>query len=288
MEEKQTLKNAPSLLLDSRLITGVRFTIYDYKIVRCGDYLQVYFYSKKQVRNDIKNLYINDLKNKGNQIKFDFQESNKNNDCVKNNNLNDIEHRNIIRTKLNCQRLAKANAKDWTSFITLTYAENMQDIKQAKIELNYFIKNVKKVKKDFKYIAITEFQKRGAIHFHLLTNLSLQDNYIIIKQKDNNKYYNVKYWSKGFTSFEPLYNDLKKVIGYISKYMTKDCDSRLFGIRRFTSSQNLIKPVEEYINIQERKHLDYFLDLIQNKQCIYENTYQDNFDNDISFKEYKV
>lgn len=288
MEEKQTLKNAPSLLLDSRLITGVRFTIYDYKIVRCGDYLQVYFYSKKQVRNDIKNLYINDLKNKGNQIKFDFQESNKNNDCVKNNNLNDIEHRNIIRTKLNCQRLAKANAKDWTSFITLTYAENMQDIKQAKIELNYFIKNVKKVKKDFKYIAIPEFQKRGAIHFHLLTNLSLQDNYIIIKQKDNNKYYNVKYWSKGFTSFEPLYNDLKKVIGYISKYMTKDCDSRLFGIRRFTSSQNLIKPVEEYINIQERKHLDYFLDLIQNKQCIYENTYQDNFDNDISFKEYKV
>ena len=288
MEEKQTLKNAPSLLLDSRLITGVRFTIYDYKIVRCGDYLQVYFYSKKQVRNDIKNLYINDLKNKGNQIKFDFQESNKNNDCVKNNNLNDIEHRNIIRTKLNCQRLAKANAKDWTSFITLTYAENMQDIKQAKIELNYFIKNVKKVKKDFKYIAIPEFQKRGAIHFHLLTNLSLQDNYIIIKQKDNNKYYNVKYWSKGFTSFEPLYNDLKKVIGYISKYMTKDCDSRLFGIRRFTSSENLIKPVEEYINIQERKHLDYFLDLIQNKQCIYENTYQDNFDNDISFKEYKV
>ncbi len=288
MEEKQTLKNAPSLLLDSRLITGVRFTIYDYKIVRCGDYLQVYFYSKKQVRNDIKNLDINDLKNKGNQIKFDFQESNKNNDCVKNNNSNDIEHRNIIRTKLNCQRLAKANAKDWTSFITLTYAENMQDIKQAKIELNYFIKNVKKVKKDFKYIAIPEFQKRGAIHFHLLTNLSLQDNYIIIKQKDNNKYYNVKYWSKGFTSFEPLYNDLKKVIGYISKYMTKDCDSRLFGIRRFTSSQNLIKPVEDYINIQERKHLDYFLDLIQNKQCIYENTYQDNFDNDISFKEYKV
>ena len=172
MEENQNFKNAPSLLLDSRLITGVRFKFYDYKIVKCGDYLQVYFYSKKQVKNDIKNLDINNLKKKNNQIEFDLTKNNKNNILNKDNNLNEIEHRNIIRTKLNCQRLAKANSKDWTSFITLTYAENMQDIKQAKIDLNYFIKNVKKIKKDFKYIAIPEFQKRGAIHFHLLSNFT--------------------------------------------------------------------------------------------------------------------
>lgn len=288
MEENQNFKNAPSLLLDSRLITGVRFKFYDYKIVKCGDYLQVYFYSKKQVKNDIKNLDINNLKKKNNQIEFDLTKNNKNNILNKDNNLNEIEHRNIIRTKLNCQRLAKANSKDWTSFITLTYAENMQDIKQAKIDLNYFIKNVKKIKKDFKYIAIPEFQKRGAIHFHLLSNLSLQDNYIITKQKNNENYYDVKYWSKGFTSIEILDNDIKKVVGYISKYMTKDCDSRLFGIRRYTSSQNLIKPIEDYINIEDQKHIEYFINLIQDKQCIYENIYQDNFDNDISFKEYKI
>ena len=32
------------------------------------------------------------------------------------------------------------------------------------------------------------------------------------------------------------------IIGYLSKYMTKDIDNRLFGKRRYLYSQNLVKP----------------------------------------------
>lgn len=262
-----------SLLLDSKLITRVRLSKYTYKIVKCGDYLQVYYYPNSRQHQSVEKLDIDNLSKKKSR--------------GVDNTKKEIEHRNLIRTKLNCQRLAKSNAKEWKTFITLTYKENMQDVLKAKTDLNFFVKNIKKVKKDFKYIAIPEFQKRGAIHFHLLTNLSLQDDYIITKQKDNDKYYDVKYWNKGYTSVEVMTSDVKKIVGYISKYMTKDdCDERLFNFKRFTSSQNLIKPQTEFISMRDKTSRKYLISLLKDKECIYDDTYLDVFDNDVQFSEY--
>lgn len=264
-------------LLDSRLITGVEKEKYNIKLIDCGEYVQLYYYPEdkykktKEVFNDL-DLY-KPKKNFIEKVKFD--------------NIDSIEYRNILRSKLNCQRIAKCNSKYWKSFITLTYADNMQDIKQGKLDLNYWLKNVKKVKRDFKYIAIPEFQKRGAVHFHILTNLSLQDNNIIIPQEDK-RFYKVKYWSKGFSNVQFFNNDMKKVVGYISKYMTEDCDNRLFAIRRFTTSQNLDKPVEEFLDIHYRytKEKRYYNKVLKDCNLIYENTYKDKFDNDVIFMEF--
>ena len=265
-------ENLNRLLLDSSLITTVRFFLYDYKIVRCGSYLQVYYYKKVKYKKDINNLDINSLKKYNNTTKT----------------INEIRCDNITRTKLNCQRIAKANSDKWNTFITLTYKENMSDIKQARKDLAYFITNIKKVKKDFCYICVPEYQKRGAIHYHLLTNLSLQDNYIIVKQKDNEKYYNVKYWNKGFVKVDFVSKDMKKIIGYISKYMSKDCDNRLFGVKRYTYSQNLEKPVEEVLNTFNERDLNYLISLLNDADCIYNNSYQDVFNNTINFSEFKI
>ena len=261
-------QNLESILLDSRLITRVRFDKYNYKIVKCGKYLQVYYYKQAQIK-ETKKLNINRLK----KISSDNEEK-----TIRNNN--------IIRTKLNCQRLAKANSNEWKSFVTLTYSENIQNMAQAKKDLSYFLKNIQKIKKDFKYIAIPEFQKRGAIHFHLLTNLSLEDKNIVVRQKDNKKYFDIKFWNKGFTSFEMLDSDIKKVVGYISKYMTKECDNRLFAVKRYTASQNLIKPKEEYIDLNDKQQRDYFLKIIERKNCIYSNTYIDYSGNEVIFSEF--
>ena len=265
-------ENLKRLLLDSSLITPVRFLEYDYKIVRCGDYLQVYYYEKIRCKDNIKDLDINSLKKCNNII----------------TSSKEIRDDNIIRTKLNCQRIAKANCDKWNTFITLTYKENMTDIKQAKKDLEYFVTNIKKVKKDFCYMCVPELQKRGAIHYHLLTNLSLQDNYIIVKQKNNTKYYNVKYWNKGFVKVDFVSGDMKKIIGYISKYMSKECDKRFFGIKRYTYSQNLEKPVEEVLNVSNERDLDYLINLLSDKECIYNNSYQDLFNNTINFSEFKI
>lgn len=274
LEYSNVREKTLSILLDSSLITGVRFVAYNYKIIRCNEYLQVYYYPNKKIKDNIKNLDIDSL-----HVSSSYSSSNE---------KNDILHRNAIRAKLNCQRLAKSNASEWKSFITLTYRENMTDISIAKHDLNFFIKNIRKKKEDFKYIAIPEFQKRGAIHFHLLTNLSTQDNYIITKQENNNKYYNVKYWNKGFTSFELLNGDIKKIVGYISKYMTKECDNRLFGYKKYSYSLNLVKPVSEYLDTSNSSHIDYFERIIKDKECIYKTNYFDNCGNEVKFFEFQV
>ena len=56
-------------------------------------------------------------------------------------------------------------------FITLTYAENMQDVKRLYFDLNKFIKRLRYKFKDIskiEYITVVEPQKRGAWHAHIL------------------------------------------------------------------------------------------------------------------------
>lgn len=265
-----------SLLLDSRLITRVRFENYNTKIVQFGNYIQVYYYPYQKHKN-LENFDIDSLSKK------------KSSDIVGKILEDKMLSKNIIRSRLQCQRIAKANADVWTSFITLTYKDNFTDLKSAKNDLSFFIKNIKKVKKDLKYIVIPEFQKRGAIHFHLLTNLSTQDNHIIKQQKDNAKFYDVKYWSKGFTSFENVQGDIKKVVGYISKYMTEDtCDNRLFGFRKFSASQNLERPKEYFISLDHKYSADRrkFNKLLKDYEKIYENSYVDNLNYEVNFIEF--
>lgn len=55
-------------------------------------------------------------------------------------------------------------------FITLTYQENFTDCEAAKTHLNAFLQRFRRIGKT-KYIWKMEFQKRGAIHFHLLLQL---------------------------------------------------------------------------------------------------------------------
>ncbi len=258
------------LLLDSSLITPVKFKKYTFKVIKCGDYLQVFRYKETKVIKDKEPLDNDKLYHKKSSCRVKDK----------------IEYRNIMRTKFTCQRLAKANAKEWKSFITLTYADNMQDIPQAKKDFEYFVTNIKKKKPDFKYISIIEFQKRGAVHFHLLSNLSLNDTNIIVKQKDNDKYCDVKHWKKGFTSFESVEGDIKKIIGYISKYMTKECDDRLFNYRRFSSSQNLLKPEVNYISFRNDKERKWLYNEIKGREGIYTSTYFDKFDNEVYFTEF--
>ena len=270
-----------STILDSRLITPTFYKkIYNIKLVDCGDYSQVYIYKTGKLKSKI----VDDI-----DIKLKKQKSNNFFDNKSNieNTLKEIETRNIMRSKLVCQRYAKANMKDWETFITLTFANNIQDIKNANKRFRYFIDKVRRVKKDFKYLCITEFQKRGAIHYHLLTNININDNTLLYTQENNSKFRHIKYWNDGFTSIEEIKDDGKKVIGYISKYMTKDIDNRLFGFRRFFYSKNLNRPIENYIDTNNDIELNFYLKKIQDKELIYQNKYINPYDDsEVSFLEF--
>ncbi|MFL2072876.1 hypothetical protein ACEN32_11285 [Marinilactibacillus psychrotolerans] len=73
-----------------------------------------------------------------------------------------------------CRRLALMNFSENDTFMTLTFAENIQDITYADNEFKKFMKRFNyKYKRKSKFLAVREFQKRGAIHYHLLIDWQL-------------------------------------------------------------------------------------------------------------------
>ena len=255
-------------LLDSSLIvTTNNKELYNVKLVDCGEYIQVYYLNDKKLISKKDN---DELNLKKVNIKNDYKED---------SNYSGVELKNIIRSKLECQRLAKCNASDWKTFITLTYEENITNIDEAKKDFRYFIDKVQRVYKELKYICIPEFQKRGAVHFHLLTNIDVNNKKLIFLQEDNKKFKHIKYWNKGFTKVDTLEKDIKKIVGYISKYMTKDIDNRLYNRHRYYYSRNLSKSIVNYLDLSDLKHLEYYTKILQNKKLIYENEYQNIYNN---------
>lgn len=277
-------REAPYLLLDSSLISATIFEkpkLYDYKIVECGSFVQVYRFLQHRIKNINKNDDA-DLNLK--KIKFEVNTSKKE---TKLKTINEIEERNITRSKLQCQRIAKANMEYWETFITLTFADNVTDIKLANKRFKYFIDKVRRIKNDLRYLVVPEHQKRGAIHYHLLTNISINDTKLMYNQEDNPKFKHIKYWLDGFNSVELIKGDAKKVIGYISKYMTKDVDNRFFGQRRFFYSQNCIVPKVSYIDSMDSRDLEFLQKKIQDKELIYQNKYLNAYDDsEVSFQEF--
>ena len=81
------------------------------------------------------------------------------------------------RSKKSNQR-SKKNIRNWVNsnpqlnyFLTLTFAENEQDVEFANYEFKKFVKKIKYYIPSFQYVGVLEFQKRGAIHYHLVCSL---------------------------------------------------------------------------------------------------------------------
>ena len=121
-------------------------------------------------------------------------------------------------------------------FFTLTFADNITDLKYANNQFCNFIKRLNrylaKMKKDkVQYIAVVEFQKRGAIHYHLLCNIP----FISAKKLQ-------EIWQNGFVKINKI-DDVDNVGAYVTKYMSKDYeDERLVGNRCYFTSQGLQEP----------------------------------------------
>lgn len=278
------MQNKETTLLDSSLNTGQFFKLpilntyknYNIKVLDCKGYKQLYIYEKDKFKK--LDCIENDLSSKKHKPKED----------------NTIEFKNVIRSKIKLQRLAKCNEEHWKTFITLTFKDNITDLSKAYKLFRNFIKSINRVYKDFKWLCVPEFQKSGRVHYHLITNIELDNSHIIQTQEYNgNIYYHIKQWKNGFDCVELVKdkdgNDTKKLCGYIAKYMSKayieDC---FFNKNRYYCSQNLIQPITYYIDLKNEKDINTLSDILSNTDLIYKNDYLDNYSNStISFLEYK-
>lgn len=184
-----------------------------------------------------------------------------------------ISQNSINRTKSTLKRLINNN--DFKYFITLTFAENITDLNNANKCFNSFIKSISSVLLNFSYIAVPEFQKRGAVHYHLLVNCD-----------DLTKQILDVYWTYGFTFIKNIKTD-QFLHSYLTKYLSKDnslLDPRFFSKKKFFTSQNINKPTVLYGNFFQNIHtyLSRFYVLL------YQNAFTVGFLGDINYSLYSL
>ena len=127
--------------------------------------------------------------------------------------------------------------------LTLTFRENLTDRDVAFQRFDYFKKLLKRNSFNLQYVGVIEFQKRGAIHFHLAINRKVNYNFLrkLWRQATGDLGGNIDVQNPkncGFASFNP-----RRLSGYLTKYLKKAfADNTEFNKRRYFSSKKIIPP----------------------------------------------
>lgn len=148
---------------------------------------------------------------------------------------------NIRRVRRGFLRLVQSNlaGNGAPSFATLTFAANSA-LTPSLLCFREFVSFLRKELGDgISYIAVPEFQKRGATHFHVLF-WGISDE--LVKNEKHSRYLQA-IWARGFVDIIPT-DGSPKLAGYMAKYMQKAMhDDRLVGRRAYYPSRNLMRPV---------------------------------------------
>ena len=162
----------------------------------------------------------------------------------KNNKKSEMDEKtldkSIHRTRTNVRR--KTLALDSDRLLTTTFKDNLQDVDKAWSIYKYFIKLMRWRFKEFPYVVVMEYQKRGAIHFHLAIKGYYHANTVRrfwrraagqyggnIDITDPRKAANKNSWNP------------KRIAHYIAKYITKE-DSAAFNRRRYATGGRIQVP----------------------------------------------
>lgn len=155
---------------------------------------------------------------------------------------NEKSQSSLSRTRIRLYRLVSANLQHCDgllpTFCTLTYKKNETSRKIAAHDLKLYHQRLSyHVGKSIRYIAIPEFQKRGAIHYHIIYfNLP----YVPVELMAS------KIWGHGNVDIHVL-GHVKNTSAYVAKYITKDTlDSRHKGHRILITSRGLKQPITVY------------------------------------------
>lgn len=142
------------------------------------------------------------------------------------------------------RRLVSANLGESENpvFVSLTYAKSVEDISVGHKDFNAFARNVRnQFGEHIRYVAVSEFQKRGSIHFHALF-WGLPAG-VVDTERDTRLVAGL--WKQGFVDLKLTDGD-EKIAGYMAKYMSKAfVDSRLYGKKAYIASRNILRPYVE-------------------------------------------
>ena len=235
-------------------------SVYDVKMIIFGNYFEVYKYQKPQLKNFKKNKIVKCEKMEKNTKRFAYS---------------------LNRTRNTVRRLVSANFQNRDSFLTLTFEENLEDVRIANTCFKQFVRFIRHwiisqgdfPIEQFKYLAVIEFQKRGAVHYHVLMHVPFIPQEILKIA-----------WPYGFFKIN-VTNHVENIGAYVSKYMEKDiADPKLRGKRAYQTSRNLIRPFE----ITDKEIVRTVLSSINKKETFVKKGIFDNqYTGKVYYRQYK-
>lgn len=240
---------------------------YLYKIIKSGIYTRVYVYNSVQYKTE-----------KDSANPQSVAESTIHREEEKNDTTYIRFSSSLLRAKNNLIWLIDSNITDNSKFLTLTFKDNISDFVYCNNCFENFLLNFKrKFNYKLKYLAVREFQKRGAIHYHLVI---FNNDYIDINLLK-------ECWKYGFIKLNKIDSPFN-ISMYISKYLTKSlANTRSItdykGLKAYSCSRDLIKPKIQYL---------FYYDLnndLNTKELHYSNEYylSDLDRTKVSFYEFK-
>lgn len=147
---------------------------------------------------------------------------------------------NIRNATRNFRRLVRANlvGKENPALLTLTMLQELSLKASSRLFTQFSIRLRISFPK-IKYIAVPEFQKRGAVHYHVLIwNLPKEQI-----QTEGQSRTLQRIWCRGFVDCIETDGSVK-LAGYLSKYMSKSMsDVRLGGEKAYHASRNVLRPM---------------------------------------------
>lgn len=201
--------------------------VYNQKLIKCGDEHILTKYSKPMYS------YTEPKKNTGDKKAIGQKRQD-----------------NLIRTKVNLYRIAKANEKYFKHkpvFLTLTFDpklfpdDYLNKKENVHVHFKTMIKKLRQYGNKCEYILIYEQHKTGNYHMHILL---YNTSYISIQE------WRSVYWPHGYIDIK-LLDKIDNISAYFVKYMQKDfIDNNELNKKLYTTSRGLNK-VQTIYNNQE-------------------------------------
>jgi len=240
-----------------------------YKVIKTGKLIEIYQSQIPFISCDDKNIDI-----EPGQIPLKLFPVEK----IK--RVRDLEYRirSAYRARNKIRRLVQTNFTKKAKFITLTFKNNeslnINSPEETYLVLRSFLAKLKRVFGNFKFLYVLEFQKRGAVHYHMICDIPYVENSDL-----------AELWGYGFVRINQI--DRSDRVGiYISKYLTKDLylDQNV-KYKKFGYSRNLTKPTIFY-GIYAQRLLHHFF---ENKiKPSYSGVYDSLYNGQIRFYEFNL
>lgn len=240
------------------------------KVILCGHHIETYQYEKPLVLNRKPKAPKKKFQNQDKDWLLEAQNYIRRRD----------EYRKRTKSRVigQVQRLIESNFNKDSIFLTLTFNNknnfNINDLTVCNPKLHNFMVNLKTKFSNLKYLIVPEFQKRGAVHYHLIINQSFIEKELI-----------QKIWKYGFVKVKDIYY-LEGIGNYFTKYLTKNSDDiRLQGRRAFFTSKNLHRPKIVYGEFAEK-----IINRLKEKEIkpYWQNEYKTEFNGAVKYSKHYI